>query len=111
MAVTCYGLGPKLPEGDAVAWGRILLPPSSFDDVVLYLGVLGLLALGICRLLLQLGLLDSFARLLELLGDLVGRRELLALGLLAVLFCKEVVQIRHGDAATLSTGCEKTRRR
>lgn len=78
---------------------RSLRHPSSVD--VTHLGVLGLLALGIRRLLLRLGLLESLARLLQLLGDLVGRSELLALGLLAILFSEEVVQVRHGDATTV----------
>jgi len=63
-----------------------------------YLGVLGLLALGIHRLLLRFGLLESLARFFQLLGDLVGRGEFLALGLLSVFLGEKIVQVRHGDA-------------
>lgn len=60
--------------------------------------MLGLLALGIRRLLLRLGLFDSLARFFQLLGDLVGRSEFLALGLLTVFLGEKIVQVRHGDA-------------
>lgn len=63
-----------------------------------YLDMLGLLALGIRRLLLRLGLFDSLARFFQLLGDLVGRSEFLALGLLTVFLGEKIVQVRHGDA-------------
>lgn len=72
--------------------------PSSTFLFSLYLDVLGLLALGIRWLLLRLGLLDSLARFFQLLGDLVGRSEFLALGLLSVFLGEKIVQVRHGDA-------------
>lgn len=58
--------------------------------------MLGLLALGIRWLLLGLGLLKSLA-LFQLLGDLVGRGEFLALGLLPIFLGEKIVQVRHGD--------------
>lgn len=88
--------GHEVPEfRDKDARGR---PPSpSRPTSPPYLGVLGLLALGIRRLLLRLGLLHSLARLFQLLGDLVGRGEFLALGLLPIFLGEKIVQVRHGD--------------
>lgn len=121
-----HGLGPELPErvttsvsGEAASSSSLssLLPSSTMIvdiaiivvvvvDVssplsLLYLRVLRFLALGIRWLLLQLGLFDTLARLFELLGDFVRRRELLALGLLAILLREKIVQIRHGAAITV----------
>lgn len=63
-----------------------------------YLGVLGLLALGIRWLLLRLGLLEwLLARFFQLFRDLVGRGEFLAFGFLPIFLGEKIVQVCHGD--------------